>query len=237
MTVRSDEVHVARRFRGPPTSGNGGYVSGLLAEWIDGPAEVLLHAPPPLDVPLHRTHADGAVTLSHGDVLLATARPLVEPLTLDVPLPPDLLEIEAAAAAFPGSDRHLFPGCFVCGPDREPDDGLCLFTGDSPHRDVAVADWIPAAEYEGADGFIAHRFIWAALDCPSYFGLGDPTILMLLARMEARIARPVSSGERLRVTGWKLGSDGRKHRAASALHDDSGDLVALARTLWIEPKV
>lgn len=236
MTARSDEVHVARRFRGPPTSGNGGYVCGLLAEWIDGPAEVTLHAPPPLEVPLHRTHADGVVTLAQAETLLATARPLVEPLTLDVPAPPDLLEIEAAAAAFPGSDRHLFPGCFVCGPDRESDDGLCLFTGESPHRDVAVADWVPATEYEGADGFIADRFIWAALDCPSYFGLGEPSVRMLLARMEARITRPVSSGERLRVTGWKLDSEGRKHRAASVLHDDAGEVVALARALWIEPR-
>ena len=59
---------------------------------------------------------------------------------------------------------------------------------------------------------------------------------MARSRGQARVARPVSSGERLRVTGWKLGSDGRKHRAASALHDDSGELVALARTLWIEPR-
>ena len=236
MTARSDEVHVARRFRGPPTSGNGGYVCGLLAEWVDGPAEVTLHAPPPLEVPLHRTQAEGVVTLAHGETLLATARPLAAPLELDVPPPPDAIEIEAAGMAFPGSDRHLFPGCFVCGPDRAPGDGLCLFTGESPHRDVAVADWLPAAEFNDIDGFIAHRFIWAALDCPSYFGLGDPTVRMLLARMEARIARPVSSGERLRVTGWKLGSEGRKHRAASVLHDEAGDVVALARALWIEPR-
>lgn len=236
MTARSDEVHVARRFRGPPTSGNGGYVCGLLAEWVDGPADVTLHAPTPLDVPLHRTSAEGAVVLSHGTNLIATARPLAAPLDLDVPTPPDAIEIEAAAAAFPGSDRHLYPGCFVCGPDREPGDGLCLFTGDSPHRDVAVADWIPEAEFDGPDGFTAHRFIWAALDCPSYFGMGYATRPMLLARLEARIARPVSSGERLRVTGWKLGSEGRKHRGASVLHDDAGDVVALARALWIEPR-
>ena len=52
MTGQSDEVQVHRRFRGPPASGNGGYVAGLVAEWIDGPAEVLF-APMPQDVDLH----------------------------------------------------------------------------------------------------------------------------------------------------------------------------------------
>ncbi len=236
MTARSDEVQIARRFRGPPTSGNGGYVCGLLAEWIEGPAEVMLHAPPPLEVPLHRTAAAGTVTLSHGATLLGTARPLAEPLALDIPAPPSEAEIEAAAAAFPGSDRHLFPGCFVCGPDRGPGDGLCLFSGESPGRDVAVAEWVPAADLEAADGAIAPRFLWAALDCPSYFGLCDPSVRMLLARMAARIDRPVRSDERLRVIGWKLGSEGRKHHAASALHDEAGELVALARALWIQPR-
>ena len=54
MTARSDEVEIHRRFRGPPGAGNGGYVAGLLAEWIGGPAEVDLLAPIPLEVPLHR---------------------------------------------------------------------------------------------------------------------------------------------------------------------------------------
>ena len=63
MTAQSDEVEVHRRFRGPPTSGNGGYVAGLVAEWIDGPAEVDLLAPIPLEVPLHRRRDDAEVML------------------------------------------------------------------------------------------------------------------------------------------------------------------------------
>ena len=63
MTSQSDEVHIAHRYRGPSASGNGGYVVGLVAEWIDGPAEVDLLAPIPLDVPLHRRRDDAEVML------------------------------------------------------------------------------------------------------------------------------------------------------------------------------
>ena len=236
MTARSDEVHVARRFRGPPTSGNGGYVCGLLAEWIEGPAEITLHAPTPLDVPLHRSRAAGLVTLMHGETLLASGKQMIEPLDLDIPAPPDDLEIEAAAEAFPDSEHHLYPGCFVCGPDRASSDGLCLFSGNSPRRAVAVCDWVPGEEFADRAGFIQPRLMWTALDCPSYFGLGDATLPLLLARMEARLSRPVSGSERLRVTGWKLGSEGRMHRCASVIHDEVDEQVAISRALWIEPR-
>ena len=42
---------IRKRFCGPPNSGNGGYVCGLLANALGEPAQVTLHAPPPLDPP------------------------------------------------------------------------------------------------------------------------------------------------------------------------------------------
>ena len=41
-------VVIEKRFCGPPNSGNGGYVCGLLAAHIEADAEVTLLAPPPL---------------------------------------------------------------------------------------------------------------------------------------------------------------------------------------------
>ena len=234
MTGQSDEVHVLRRFRGPPTSGNGGYVCGIAAEWIEGPAEVRLLAPIPLETPLHRRRDEIDVTISDSAAVYATARPLEEPLELDVPTPPDEAELDAAALAYPGPSGHPIPGCFVCGTERTPGDGLCIYAGESPHRDVAIAEWVPDEELAGEDGHVAERFIWAALDCPSYFGLGEPRPLALLARMQARIDRPIAPSERLRVTGWSLGRDGRKLHSATAMHDEAGELVALSRNLWIE---
>ena len=47
----TSSVRIDPRFRGPPASGNGGYVTGLLARELGGfGCSVTLKAPPPLDV-------------------------------------------------------------------------------------------------------------------------------------------------------------------------------------------
>ena len=234
MTSQSDEVHIAHRFRGPPASGNGGYVVGLVAEWIDGPAEVTLLAPPPLDVPLHRRRDDAEVMLFDVGKDYARGRPLDEQFDFDLPGPPNEDELEAAAMGFPGPSGHPIPGCFVCGTERGPGDGLCIYPGESPHRDVAVAEWVPDEQYADEHGHVDERFIWAALDCPSYFGLCEPRPLALLARLAGRIERRVAPGDRLRITAWELNREGRKHHSATVIHDDAGELVAVAKALWIE---
>ena len=40
-----ETMTIPRRFRGPPNSGNGGYVCGMLARHITGAAEVTPRAP------------------------------------------------------------------------------------------------------------------------------------------------------------------------------------------------
>ena len=42
------DVTIDPRFNGPPDSGHGGYVSGVVASFLEGPARVRLHRPPPL---------------------------------------------------------------------------------------------------------------------------------------------------------------------------------------------
>jgi hypothetical protein len=80
---------------------------------------------------------------------------------------------------------------------------------------------------------VHRRHVWAALDCPSYFGLpGRP--LALLGRLTARIDRLPELGKRFVVMGWPIGSDGRKHFAGSALADAEGEIVAHALATWIE---
>jgi len=51
--------------------------------------------------------------------------------------------------------------------------------------------------------------------------------------MSAVLHRGVRAGEPLIVTGWPIGSEGRKHQVGSALHDADGQLVAAARATWI----
>ena len=79
------EVIIEHRFHGPPDSGNGGYVCGLLAEALDGVVEVTLRQPPPLDVPLELTVENAAGALTRDGELIASARP--GSLDLKVPEP------------------------------------------------------------------------------------------------------------------------------------------------------
>lgn len=122
---------IGPRFNGPPWSGNGGYSCGLVGRFIDGPAAVRLRIPPPLDVPMEVRKTGTAVELFHNDQMVASATPAT--VEIDIPKPPDLVAAEAASRRFRGFDSHFYPGCFVCGPDRDHGDGLRIFAGPVEH--------------------------------------------------------------------------------------------------------
>jgi hypothetical protein len=227
----SQQVVIEGRFRGPPASGNGGYSCGVLGDRFEGVATVTLRRPPPLDTPLRLEEDDAGVRLFHEDLLVGEAVP--DTIGLDVPDPPGLEEARTASLGYIGFEDHPFPTCFVCGPEREPGDGLRIFPGRLEGGSMVAAPWQPDWSLDEGSGLIHRRHVWAALDCPSYFGLsGRP--LALLGRLTARIARMPEVGEPLVVMGWPLESDGRKHFAGSALADDRGEIVAHAVATWIE---
>ncbi|HEX8216163.1 MAG TPA: hypothetical protein VF577_01745, partial [Allosphingosinicella sp.] len=67
-------IRIERRFRGPPASGNGGYVAGLLADALGGSdCEVTLRRPPPLDRDLELRRDGSNCALWNGDELIASA--------------------------------------------------------------------------------------------------------------------------------------------------------------------
>jgi hypothetical protein len=223
-----ETVIIERRFRGPPSSANGGYACGLLGTRLDGPAQVTLRSPPPLDTPLAIERDGARVLLRDGETLVAEAAPTV--LELDVPPPPSVDEAAAAAARYPGFDAHPFPSCFVCGPAREPGDGLRIFPGRVEGRALAAAPW-------RVEEPVAPTLVWAALDCPSWFGfhaLHEFRGAALLGRLTAEIDGLPRAGETHVLSGWLLGVDGRKIRCGSALHDAGGRLLARALATWIQ---
>src|SRR5215203_5830584 len=121
------ELVIEPRFNGPAGSANGGYTCGLVADFVDGSAEVTLRRPPPLGRPL-RVDRDGrGVVVRDGDAVVAEA--VEAPFDLDVPEPPTYDEAARASSRYPGFDVHAFPTCFVCGPEREAGDGLRIFAG------------------------------------------------------------------------------------------------------------
>jgi hypothetical protein len=228
---------IARRFNGPPDSGNGGYVCGLFAVTAGVDLRVRLRAPPPLETPLTLDEVDATGTweLRDGDVRVASGV-AVEPLALDVPLAPPYVQAVWASQHYAGFRDHTFPDCFVCGPHRRRGDGMRIFPGVLDSGMVA-GPWIPADDLDGGDGKVAVEFHWAALDCPGYFAAVEDTLRpMLLGEMQAHVDRRVHVGETCRVIGWRIGVDGRKHYCGTAIFDEDGELCARAKATWIEMK-
>src|SRR2546422_611495 len=65
---------IPSRFNGPAGVGNGGYVCGRIAAYVDGPATVTLRRPPPLDTPVEvERDGDGSVRVRHGRTLIGWA--------------------------------------------------------------------------------------------------------------------------------------------------------------------
>jgi hypothetical protein len=224
----AETVSIARRYRGPLASGNGGYSAGLFARAAGlDPAEVTLRLPPPLDTPLRLTPADSGWSVLAGDDLVAEVRPSGP--GLGFPHPPTWEVAAVAADGAANFDSPQFAQCFVCG-SRPERDGLEIHAGPVAGRDgLVAAPWL-ACE-------VTPEIVWAAIDCPGAYAInagerGEP----VLARMTARIERLPREGERCVVVGWPLEEDGRKLHAGTALYGEDGEPVAIARQLWIEPR-
>lgn len=235
MTEPLGHFTIDRRYCGPATSGNGGYVCGRLASFIEGPAEARLIAPPPLEQEIRVIAEGDGVAAYAGEVRVGSAKPAS--VRIELPEVPSEAGVHAARAAYLAEDAESHPlaQCFVCGPKRAPGDGLCLFTGPVPDSPVNADFWIPDEDFADKDGLIRSEILWSALDCPTAFALrhGDSK-LCLLAALTAEIYRRPKPGERLTVMAWPRGVEGRKNFGDGALVDDQGEVIAAANALWIE---
>ena len=226
---------IARRFRGPAQSANGGYFAGCVAAHVAQTVTVRLLRPPPLDAPLEvQTLPDGTIAITHANEQIGSARPAH--LTLSAPRAPAYFEAVEASRRYAGFKHHRFPTCFVCGTERPRGDGLRIFAGPLPERALVAAPWVPDASLEQGDGKVRPEFMSAALDCPGYYAVSPEDRMMLLGEFTAHVNRRVHVGERCTVIGWALESDGRKHTAGTAVFGEDGALCGSARALWIEPK-
>jgi hypothetical protein len=218
---------IARRYRGPLTSANGGYAAGLLARTLAATGvEVTLRLPPPLETPLEVRREGDRALLFDGESLLAEARPAdpgVQP-----PAAPSWDEALEAGRRSGGWGVPEFAECFVCGV-RPNGDGLAIHAGDVKGRPgLVAATWVARG--------VSPETVWAAIDCPGAYALhgegrGEP----LLARLTARIDRLPRDREPCVVVGWALEADGRKRHAATALYGSDGGPIAVSRQLWISP--
>jgi hypothetical protein len=252
-------VCIDERFCGPPGTGNGGYVSGLVARALlaagHAAAEVTLRAPTPLAQALSlRASEDSASLYTRDGALLLAEASALSHLELEVPAPVSFERAERARERYLGFQAHPYPTCFVCGPARPPelgrglelypgaigdlDDGVTSSSADGPYRQVA-APFQPAEDLCDAQGLLCGEHVWAALDCPSWFGhaaFAQATPKTLLGRLAVQIVRRPAARERCVVTGFGLGQEGRRISCGSALFGADGACIARARATWIALK-
>ncbi|MBV1914540.1 MAG: hypothetical protein KUG72_04090 [Pseudomonadales bacterium] len=247
-----EQLTIATRYCGPPDSANGGYVAGLLAKSLRATSnadqlgiQVRLLAPPPLEQPLDlyemkSEQGELGALLQMGQTEIAVAT-LVPALSAP-PAAPTVQQAEAAMAGFDGSD-HPFPGCFVCGPGRDPADALCIYPGGvssvpPTEKPMVASTWQVDANYCDDNGVLKTEILCAALDCPSSFGILEvPTNKemepMVLASFTFMLSGDLKAGEQAIAVGWAESRKGRKAFGGSAIYNSAGQCVAHAEALWI----
>ncbi len=229
-------IVIDRRFNGPRLSGNGGYVAGVLARHVDpdGAVEVTLRAPIPIDTPLTLArNGDDRTLLQHDAKLVAEARPAT--LTLEPPGIQDWAAAERLAADGGCGEGSDFQWCLVCGRARDIGDGLRVFGQRLEDRPMSLSLYQPHAVHAAADGRIDAPFLWGALDCPGAWAVQDPDDwrLAMTGRMIGQVFHRPKPDEPCMVVGWKVGAEGRKLLAGTAVYTRSGTLCAQALSTWI----
>ena len=233
MTV----VLIEPRFNGPPDSGNGGYSAGLVAAALppgNGIPEVTLRSPPPLGRELRVESRGDGIAVLDGDTLVAEAARVAGGLNS-----PAAVDFETAATAsghYLGFHEHPYPSCFVCGPERTEGDGLRIFPGAVPERGIVAAPWVPDHSVADEAGVVREETMWAALDCPSWFGFGAFESWEgrpLLGRLAAELIALPRAGDRLVSVAWPSSRDGRKVHVGAAVYTEDGSLLARSRATWL----
>lgn len=247
MTSPATTLVVPRRFRGPATSGNGGWTSGALVALLRAtptatdraphpPFRVRLSAPPPLETPMEvidgRALLDGRVVLEATELDDAEAHRSLRP----VPSVPYDAAVEAGDR-YAGLGEHPFPECFGCGPARRVGDGLRLrpgrVEGVAGAGGLVAAAWVPEESVVDDGGTVPVPVLWAALDCPGGWAVDLSGRPMVLGTMTARVDRRPRAGEPLVVAGRAVDVSDRKATTATTLYGTAEEVLAVAAHVWI----
>ena len=199
---------IPSRFNGPAGVGNGGYVCGRIAAYVDGPATVTLRRPPPLDTPMEVER--------DGDGSVRGARYFADPVFPDC--------FVCGMNRGPGDGLRIFPG---------PVKGLALWAAPwTPDRSVADAGSRVRAEVVWA-ALDCPSGIAAAEAAGLGDGAGWDTAILLGRMTAATLAPRPAVGDKCRVIAWPHQRDGRKLTAGSALLGPGGEVLAVAGAVWL----
>lgn len=230
-----ESILIPGRFNGPLDSGNGGYSCGAVAALLDGPAEVSLKSPVPLDTPLETEREADGVRVLDGETLVAEGRPAPE-LELELPEPVGLDAARDASRRYRGLRGAVFSRCFVCGLDRE--DSFGVFAGRVADRELVASPWTPPGWTSDERVQVKPEVVWAVLDCPTFFAAyleRDPLPVGFLVRQRSRLIGAVPTGVEHVVMSWRIETEGSKSLAGSAVVSAEGEPLAVAEVLLVEP--
>lgn len=112
-----------------------------------------------------------------------------------------------------------------------------VFAGELEGRDLVATPWTPSPYAADEDGIVRPEFVWAALDCPTYFAtyLREELALSFLVRQSVEIHAPVRAGAEHVAIAWPLEVEGRKRHAGAALLSAAGEVLASGRAMLVEP--
>ena len=250
-TLSPTSVSIDSVYNGPVNCGNGGYISGLLAHFIEGDAEIRINAAFPVETPLQITNTDKGIGVYLDDKLLGSAHSIQ--LELGIPTPPDLASATAASQRFDFMHASDPKGCYVCSPLRTADKGLRVFCGalneiiepDSSidwrtkiDKNIVAAVWRPTDKLCNNTGNIDNIYVWSALDCPGAYAIKAVEAdagLQLLGTCSGSIKTPLNPNEDYVISSWKISpNSGRKRFMGVAIHNKAGELMACAKQIWFD---
>jgi hypothetical protein len=234
----SDVVSIDPRFHSWDGVAHGGYVAGLVGGRVGPGAEVTLRQAAPFQTPLAiEGNGDGQLELTQDGEVIARAASADTHVEL-----PEPVSFETAAKLEWNHDtlnEHPTPHCFCCGYERAKGDGLRVFPAPIPGRKLGqvVAPWVPDPAFADGDGALRPEFVWAALDCPGFWGMAlsishMPNVITI--RLAASLMAPVMAEERHVVMGWPISHRGRKFLCGSAIFGPKGDVRAVGRATWLK---
>lgn len=92
-----------------------------------------------------------------------------------------------------------------------------------------AAWWTPPPHAIDDTGHLDPRLLWGVLDCPGALAVmhgEEEPIFAALGEVTGEVLAPVAAGERVLVLGWRLGAEGRKRHAGTAVLAADGELRA-----------
>ncbi len=250
-TLPPTTVSIDNVYNGPIHCGNGGYISGLLAAFIEGDVEIRINAAFPVETPLQVKPNDEGISVYRDDKLLGSARSIQ--LDLAIPTPPSLTSAIAASQRFDFIHASDPRGCYVCSPLRSEENGLRVFCGplnevvapepsiDWPtqvEKNLVATVWRPTDNLCNNDGGIDNIYVWSALDCPGAYAIkaAEPDAgLQLLGTCSGSIKAPLKPNDDYIISSWKISHNrGRKRFMGVAIHNRAGELMACAEQIWFD---